>query len=242
MMNPSSLTATERPHVRTRMRTNIALPLITFCLFAGGIVAAAQEAAPPAAQAPPSGQVGDIISHLNLTPDQMDKIKAIGAEQRDERQATMRRIRQAEKALDDAIYVENADESVIAARAKEVADARAEQVRLQALREVRIRRILTPEQLVSFLDLRRQVRQNQLQRRMEQQRSQNANKPGPRTGIRPGDGSGFRRPGRGGNGPRNGLGNGIAGPGAQRSDNTLNPQSPKTNNNTGATAQPSPQQ
>jgi Spy/CpxP family protein refolding chaperone len=221
------------------MRTSVTLLSIAACLFAGGIAAQAQETAPPATQAPPSAQAGDIISHLNLTPDQLDKIKAIGAEQKEERQAAMRRVRQAEKALDDAIYVENADESVIAARAKEVADARSEQVRLQALREIRIRRILTPEQLASFLDLRRQIRLNQIQRRIEQQRSQNANRPGPRSGLQTGDGSGFRRSGgRAGNGPRNGLG----GPGTQRDATNLNPQSPKNNNNTGATAPPSPQQ
>src|SRR5258708_8241524 len=114
------------------------LIVLMVCAFAYG-----QESSQTQPQLPPNTQPGDLISHLNLSPEQLEKIKAIGAEQRAERQSATRRIKDAERLLDDAIYVDNADESEITARAKEVAGARAEEVRLQAIREERIRRILT---------------------------------------------------------------------------------------------------
>src|SRR6266478_870196 len=138
------------------------LMILMVCALAYG-----QETSQTQPQLPPNSQPGDLINHLNLSPDQLEKIKAIGAEQRIERQNATRRIKDAERLLDDAIYVDNADESVITERAKEVANARAEMVRLQAIREARIRRILTAEQLATFLELRRQFRQNLRQRRWE---------------------------------------------------------------------------
>jgi Spy/CpxP family protein refolding chaperone len=166
------------------------LIVLMVCALAYG-----QEPSQTQPQLPPNAQGGDLISHLNLSPEQLEKIKAIGAEQRAERQSAARRIKDAERLLDDAIYVDNADESEITARAKEVADARAEVVRLQAIREVRIRRILTTEQLATFLELRRQFRQNFRQRRMEQRPAPNGNK----QGFRPADGVIPRRLDRGAN-------------------------------------------
>src|SRR6266481_4625820 len=156
------------------------LMVLMICALAYG-----QETSQTQPQLPPNAQPrDDLINHLNLSPEQLEKIKAIGAEQRVERQNAARRIKDAERLLDDAIYVDNADESVITARAKEVADARAEMVRLQAIREARIRRILTNEQLATFLELRRQIRQKLRQRRMEQRPAPNSNK----QGFRPADG------------------------------------------------------
>jgi Spy/CpxP family protein refolding chaperone len=166
------------------------LMVLMVCALAYG-----QESSQTQPQLPPNAQPGgDLISHLNLSPEQLEKIKAIGAEQRVERQNAARRIKDAERLLDDAIYVDNADESVITARAKEVADARAEMVRLQAIREARIRRILTAEQLATFLELRRQFRQNLRQRRWERS-APNANK----QGFRPADSVGPKKFDRGAN-------------------------------------------
>ncbi len=172
--------------------------ILMVCALAYG-----QETSQTQPQLPPNSQPGDLINHLNLSPDQLEKIKAIGAEQRIERQNATRRIKDAERLLDDAIYVDNADESVITERAKEVANARAEMVRLQAIREARIRRILTGEQLATFLELRRQFRQNLRQRRMEQRSAPDANK----QGLRPDDSVGPKRFDRGAN---RGLNRGAA--------------------------------
>src|SRR6266436_9552403 len=91
------------------------LIILMVCALAYG-----QESSQTQPQLPPNAQPGDLINHLNLSPDQLEKIKAIGAEQKAERQSATRRIKDAERLLDDAIYVDNADETEITARAKEV--------------------------------------------------------------------------------------------------------------------------
>ena len=91
---------------------------------------------------------------LNLTPDQVSKIREIRRANRLEWQAARQRVRQARRALDQAIYSDDASEALIEQRAREVAEAQAAEVRLRALTELGIRRILTPEQLNIFRTVR----------------------------------------------------------------------------------------
>lgn len=91
---------------------------------------------------------------LGLSPDQVGKIRSILQEKRFERQAISQRLRQAQMALDDAVYSENATEAEIEQRAQEVAAAQAAQIHLRAMTELNIRRVLTPEQLNTFRRIR----------------------------------------------------------------------------------------
>jgi Spy/CpxP family protein refolding chaperone len=75
------------------------------------------------------------------------------------------RIRAARIALDRAIYVENADEAVVEQRARELAEAQAAQIHLQAMTELGVRRILTAEQLQTFLALRERAEAERRNRR-----------------------------------------------------------------------------
>lgn len=102
----------------------------------------------------PRNRDGDLVRQLNLSPEQIDKIRAIRESNRELRRQIGQRIRAARLALDRAIYVENADEAVVEQRARELAEAQAAQVRLQAFVELSVRRVLTPEQLQTFRDLR----------------------------------------------------------------------------------------
>jgi len=95
---------------------------------------------------------------LNLTPDQVRQIRAIRRANRFEWQAARQRVRQAVGALDQAIYSDDASEAVIEQRAREVAEAQAAEVRLRAMTELSIRRVLTPEQLDTFRTVRQQHR------------------------------------------------------------------------------------
>lgn len=132
----------------------------------------AQEASPTPQNAPPPPvtnlQSGDLATQLNLAPDQVNRIRAINAESMEQRQAAYRRVSHARRALEEAIYVDNADETVISARAKDLADAQAEALRLQSLNLYKIRQVLTPQQLSTLRDLRRQARQIQQQRRQQE--------------------------------------------------------------------------
>lgn len=102
----------------------------------------------------PPRRDGDLVRQLNLSPEQIEKIRAIREGNREQRWQLGQRIRAARQALDRAIYLENADEAVVEQRARELAEAQAAQVRLQAFVELSVRRVLTPEQLQTFRDLR----------------------------------------------------------------------------------------
>lgn len=110
---------------------------------------------------------------LNLTQDQMTKIRAIRQQNVTEAQAIRRRVRQAQRALDQAIYSDNAGEAEIEQRTRELVEAQATEVRMRALTELSIRRVLTPEQLNTFRRIRQDRMNAQRGRRLdnaEQQR------------------------------------------------------------------------
>jgi Spy/CpxP family protein refolding chaperone len=109
---------------------------------------------------------GDLIRQLNLTPDQIEQIRAIRERNREARRAIGERIREARMALDRAIYMENADEAVVERLAGNLAEAQAAQVRLQAMTELGIRRLLTPAQLDTFRALRLRAEANRRNRRL----------------------------------------------------------------------------
>ena len=83
-------------------------------------------------------------------------------------QTLTRRLNQARRALDEAIYADALDEALVEQRAREVAEAQAAVVRNRAQTELRVRRVLTPEQLQTFRDLRFRARQQKrIERRLE---------------------------------------------------------------------------
>jgi Spy/CpxP family protein refolding chaperone len=132
---------------------------------------------------------------LNLTPEQMTRIRAIRQQNVEEAQAIRRRVRQAQRALDQSIYSDTASEAEIEQRTRELVEAQATEIRLRALTELSIRRVLTSEQLNIFRRIRQERMNAQRQRRMEN----GINRPGPgnRMGGRPRD----QRPGNINSGP-----------------------------------------
>jgi len=112
------------------------------------------------------------LAELNLTPDQIQRIRAINADLKDQRQVAAQRLRQAQRALADAMESPNQNESLIDQRSREVADAQAANIRLRALSEFRILQVLTPEQRVKLREMRMR---NQALRREE--RLQNNQRP-----------------------------------------------------------------
>jgi Spy/CpxP family protein refolding chaperone len=109
----------------------------------------AQDYAPP----PP-----DPITQLQLTPDQRQRVRLILEENKDERQSINRRVREANVALDQALDADRTDENVIEQRINDLATAQAAQMRMRIHTEIKIRRELTPEQLVMLRRLRLQAR------------------------------------------------------------------------------------
>jgi Spy/CpxP family protein refolding chaperone len=100
----------------------------------------------------------DPILQLNLTPEQRQRIRILTQETRDERQAANRRFREANAALDQALEADPVDERLVEQRLNELAAAQAAQTRMRVHMELRIRRLLYPEQLATLKRLRLQVR------------------------------------------------------------------------------------
>ena len=136
-------------------------------------------------------QADQMLGPLNLTQDQIQKIRSINAELKEERQAANFRLRMAQRALREAIQSPTPDETLVAQRSQEVADAQANTIRLRSLTETRVLQVLTPEQRVKLRELQTQaalIRRNRnqqlpgaLQRRQNAlQRNQNPNALTPR--------------------------------------------------------------
>jgi Spy/CpxP family protein refolding chaperone len=77
----------------------------------------------------------------------------------------VRRVRLARRALDEAIYSDAAQDSLVEQRTRELATGQAALVRLRAATELKVRRVLTAEQLQTFRELRQQEQRRQLLRR-----------------------------------------------------------------------------
>lgn len=139
-------------------------------LTGAGVAVAQQEPEPTT----------DPIEQLRLTPDQRQAVRRVMADTRIERQTTNRRLREANVALDQALDAEPADENLIEQRISEVAAAQAAQLRMRIHTEMKIRRILRPEQLATLRRLRLQVRDV-----MAPQRMNNPRRPAAQQGFRP---------------------------------------------------------
>ena len=131
--------------------------MLTLLLLAGSAAhSASAQTADETPEAEQSGQESNWRTLLNLTPEQLRQIRVIRRENRLEWQAARQRLLEARRSLDQAIYSDDANEAAVEQRAREVAEAQAAEVRLRALTELSIRRVLTPEQLNTFRTIREQ--------------------------------------------------------------------------------------
>ncbi|HEU4766443.1 MAG TPA: periplasmic heavy metal sensor [Pyrinomonadaceae bacterium] len=96
----------------------------------------------------------DPIQQLRLSPEQRQRIRRILAQNKDERQATNQRLRQARLALDQALDADPVDENLVEQRVNDLAAAQAAQLRMRIQTELQIRRELRPEQLATLRRLR----------------------------------------------------------------------------------------
>jgi Spy/CpxP family protein refolding chaperone len=104
---------------------------------------------------------GELFRLLGLTPEQQSRLREIRRQSEEEGRLLLRRLGQARRALDEAIYAETLNEQAVEERARELAAAQAALLRLRTLNEVRVRQVLTPEQLQIFRELRQQARRQQ---------------------------------------------------------------------------------
>lgn len=107
---------------------------------------------------------GDPIRQLNLTPEQREQIRAIREGNKVERATINQRVREANQALEEALDSDQPDEAVVDQRMRDLVAAQSAAMRMKISTEVRIRRVLTREQLVILRNLRVQARQTERER------------------------------------------------------------------------------
>jgi Spy/CpxP family protein refolding chaperone len=130
-------------------------PLVALVFTAALTVCAQQPQDSPGG--PPANEGPDPVTDLQLTQDQIRTIRMIQRDTKDERQAIGLRLRQSNRALQDALDAETLDEARVEQRLQDVAAAQTAQLRARIQTELRIRRILTPGQLAKWRDLRLQA-------------------------------------------------------------------------------------
>src|SRR5687767_108858 len=130
--------------MRTLKGTTLFLLALTCVLFAAPSYAQGVDQQQPDAQQ--RSPVDDPIQELNLSPEQRGRIRAIREQFKEERAAINQRLRETNRSLEEALDADNPDEAVIEQRLRDVAAAQAASMRMRVLSEVRIRRVLTPDQ------------------------------------------------------------------------------------------------
>ena len=114
-----------------------------------------------------------VLMQLGLSRDQVQQIRRLNQERKPLMDEAQRRFREANAALDLAIYSDQPSDSDVEARLKDFHLAQAEVAKLRFANEYAVRKILTPEQLVRFRELRRRF--EEIRREMETRRPLNRN-------------------------------------------------------------------
>ena len=159
---------------------SIFLFLFVFIGFAAFTPSSAQDVPPPEDvenEGPPEQRRPNLLAELGLSIEQMQQIRRINQERRPKMMEARRRMGEAMRNLDLAIYAGSVSEAEFDTRLKEFQAAEAALSRLRFESELAVRRVLKPEQLSRFIELRRQFaekRNQNRQRRMDR-----------RDGIRP---------------------------------------------------------
>lgn len=138
--------------------------LAALVLFAAtsAIYGQAAQQQPGVPEAQPGG--GDPIRQLNLTPEQREQIRSIREQNKTERAAISERLREANRALEAELDSDNPDEAVVDQRVRDLGAAQAAAMRMRILTEIRIRRVLTPEQRIILRSLQQQAKEGRRER------------------------------------------------------------------------------
>jgi Spy/CpxP family protein refolding chaperone len=135
------------------------LPLLAALVFCAVPVASGQ-ATQQQSGSPEVQQAGeDPIRQLNLTPEQREQIRSIREQNQAERSAINERVREANRALQAELDLENPNEAVVDQRVRDLGTAQAAAMRMRILTEIRIRRVLSPEQRILLRSLQQQARE-----------------------------------------------------------------------------------
>lgn len=96
----------------------------------------------------------NLLRQLGLSREQIQRVRRMNAARRPMIRAAQLRFREANRHLDAAIYADEINEEDVRARLRDVQLAQADLIRIRSMDELAVRRILTPDQLLRFRELR----------------------------------------------------------------------------------------
>lgn len=141
--------------MRSKERMVLTLLLATVVIVAAASYSIGQQLPSEGQQGAPSA---DPIRDLKLSPEQRERIRAIREEMRGERAAINQKLRETNQALEEVLDSDNPDDRVVEQRLRDVAEAQAASMRMRVMTEMKVRRVLTPEQVATLRTLRQNVR------------------------------------------------------------------------------------
>ena len=150
--------------MKTFSRTILSL-LFAACLWM--VAPANLQAQQPPSEAQQAAPGGDPIRDLNLSPEQRERIRAIREETRDERAAINQRLRETNSALEEVLDSDNPSDAVVEKHLRDIAEAQAASLRMRIATEMKVRRVLTPDQLTILRTLRQNAKNSRRERQLE---------------------------------------------------------------------------
>jgi Spy/CpxP family protein refolding chaperone len=134
------------------------IALLLTLAFCGAALGQFDDPAPNRPQVGRRGQLKrpNLLRILGLSTEQAQQIRRMNQERKPQVDAAVKRLRDANRALDEAIYSDTVDEGLFQTRLKEASLAQNEVMRLRFQSELAVRKVLTPDQLARFRELRRQ--------------------------------------------------------------------------------------
>ena len=131
----------------------------TVLLFAGTAIAQDTPQTPgiirPQTASTPNPERPNLMGELGLSREQIQQIRQMNADRKPMIETANKRLREANRSLDQAIYGDAVEPAEFQNRLKEYQDAQADVARIRFESELNVRRILTPDQLVRFREVRR---------------------------------------------------------------------------------------
>lgn len=145
--------------------------IVTAAAFCFILPAFAQDGPPPqeARQFADQPERPNLLETLGLTQDQIRQIRMMNRDRKPAMEAAQLRLREANRALDVAVYADQLDEADVKLKLREFQEAQADVARIRFQSELTLRKILTPEQLVKFRGLRERAAQARENMRMRRQ-------------------------------------------------------------------------
>lgn len=148
------------------MRSNIfiealflaALTLVSVTAGLAQDVTSPEAKSQPTSNMPPDARP-NLFAQLGLARPQIQQIRRLNMERKPLMEAAQLRFREANRSLDEAIYADQVDDAVVQDRLKDVQLAQADVAKVRYISEVAIRKILTPEQVIRFRELRQKFEQ-----------------------------------------------------------------------------------